>query len=342
MKTLLPILLAAGALCVSSAAGQAIVIPNANENARGTTQLNTLVRNSGNARTYMLGIPASELGAVPPGSVITGVSFRSQVFTSNPALWPTADIGFTNYEVSIGLALPLASWTGTFAANFLVPPLLVRTGPMTITPGLFTHNSALPAPLPNSFGEFYWDFHKAYLYTGGDLALLFSHPGSNSSTFVYLDCVNSSAATGVGYTASSFQAASGSSTTFCIPRLHIGYGAGCPGTGGRAPVLVKSNDITGGGSAYIAVGGGLSGSAAVYLVGLGRMSIPLPGGCTLLLTPAPLMPLAAGLDIHGRHSLKAALPAGVAGSIFLQAFVADPVSALGLSATNGVQLLVRP
>src|SRR6188508_3321189 len=110
-------------LCVASVAAaptlaQSVIVPAANATARGVSGLNTLTRGTANPRTYMLGIAAANLAAIPNGAVITGVSFRSSVTASNLASWPAADTNWADYEVTLGNAIPLASWTGNFPSNF--------------------------------------------------------------------------------------------------------------------------------------------------------------------------------------------------------------------------------
>jgi threonine aldolase len=79
-------------LASSTLLAQSVVVPNANATTLGTAQLNSIIRNAANPRSYQYGINASQLAGVPIGSVITGVSVRFMVFASNPASWPPADI----------------------------------------------------------------------------------------------------------------------------------------------------------------------------------------------------------------------------------------------------------
>lgn len=57
---------------------QSVVVPASNANTRGTTQLNSIIRNAGNPRTYMLGTSVTELLTVPVGATLVGVSLRFQ------------------------------------------------------------------------------------------------------------------------------------------------------------------------------------------------------------------------------------------------------------------------
>jgi hypothetical protein len=117
-------------LCTTSVLAQSVVVPAASANTSGTSGLNTLTRNSGNPRTYMLGVNASELAGIPVGEMIVGVSFRA--YSGTAAAWPVADVSWSDYEVSVGPCIPTTTFTTTFASNFLVPPVLVRDGAMVI------------------------------------------------------------------------------------------------------------------------------------------------------------------------------------------------------------------
>ena len=326
---------------VSALCGQSVTVPAASETARGVSGLNTLTRGSANPRTYMLGINATQLAGIPSGSVIVGVSFRSNITTSNPATWPAADTTWSTYDVQVGPAIPTATWTTTFATNFASTPQTVRTGPMLITTGTYANNTALPAPQPNPWGDFFWDFQKPYVYTGGDLAIYFSHPGSNNATALFIDTVANNATTyGVSYSASTQSATTGALSSFCIPRIHYGYGAGCPGTGGQTPVLVQTKDIQGGGTVTFGVGNGLAGAPTVYAFGSGRTNISIGNGCTLL--TLPLATLSVALDANGRNALSFTLPSGLAAIVNVQSFSLDAGGNGGLTSSNAVELTIKP
>ncbi|MBK9384932.1 MAG: hypothetical protein IPN34_08965 [Planctomycetes bacterium] len=324
--------------CVS---GQSLVVPAANATARGTGGLNTLTRDSGNARTYMLGIDAAQhLAGLPIGAVITGLSFRSSITTSNPASWPAVDATWASYEIQVGSAIPVASWTGAFASNFSSPPQLVRSGPMLITTGTYSNNTGLSAPTPNTWGEFYFDFQTPYVYAGGDLGIYFTHGGSSIVGALFLDYVASNAANGfVAYSQTVFQGTAGASANACIPRLHYGYGAGCPGTSGTAPVLVSAGDLLGGGTARLAVGNAVAGQLGLFLLGSGRTQLPLFGSCNLLVLPLETLPFT--LDANGRFALSQPVAPGILGTLDIQALTVDPGAPNGLVLANGVGFTAR-
>lgn len=332
----LPVLCAAALL--GSLSAQSIVVPNANATARGTSQLNSIVRNAGNPRTYQWGANASELAGIPLGSVITGVSLRFMVFATNAASWPPADIQWNNYDIYAGPASPIASWVADPNANFASPPQLVRSGPMVLDAGSFT-NTSPTAPTPNAWSEFYFDFQTPYLYLGGDLALLFSHPGStDAATAQYPETVVSSATTyGAGRTQSVYPAGTASTaTTFYVMRIHYGYGMGCPGTNNLTPVLVQSGNTTGGlgGTMNLQLANAPANGVGVLVFGLGSASIPTPNGCTLLTNPlSTTLVLTNG---KGRAPYAFVVPPAVQAAFQVQAAMLDAGAIGGYTLTNGV------
>jgi hypothetical protein len=321
----------------ASLPAQSIVVPNANATTLGTSQLNSIIRNAGNPRSYQYGINAAELAGIPLGSVITGVSLRFMVFSGNSPSWPPADITWTTYDIHAGPAIPLASWTGNTATNFASPPQQVRTGPMTLDAGTFVNNGI--AGTVNPWSEFYFDFQVPYLYLGGDLALLFSHPGStDAATAQYPETVPSNAATyGVGRSQSVYPAGTASAaTTFYVMRIHYGYGAGCPGSSGTAPVLVQNRNTTGGagGTIRLTIANAPPGSIAVFALGFVPLQVPIGFGCDLLVSTDVLV---AGItNSKGRLVQNIPIAPGVLGFFYAQGGVFDLGAPGGLTVTNGV------
>jgi hypothetical protein len=322
-------------IAVSSAA-QSVVVPNANATTRGTSQLNTIIRNAGNPRTYQYGINAAELAGVPIGSTITGVSLRFSALTTNTISWPPADITWNNYDIWVGPANPTASWGADPMLNFSAAPQQVRSGPMTLDANVFS-NQNLPAPAPNPWAEFFFSFQNQFLYLGGDLAMLFSHPGSNDPALaLYPETVASNAATyGVGRSQSIYPVGvATSATTFYVMRVHYGFGSGCPGTT-SVPNLVQNGDTTGGagGTILLQSGNTAAGAPVIFVLGFTTTTVPLPGGCTLRVTPdATSFALA---DTKGRANLSINIPPAIIGSFFGQAVIFDPAAG-SLASTNGV------
>lgn len=123
------------------------------------------------------------------------------------------------------------------------------------------------------------------------------------------------------------------------------YGSGCPGTGGFVPQVSVSGCPTAAAVIAVEVENGLGGSMALLLLGTQQAALPIGAGCTL--NVAPLFPFTVGpLPLGGSGGgqgvfvLPAVIPAGVpSGAITIQAIVGDPVSPLGFSMSNGVQLI---
>jgi len=317
---------------------QSVVVPNTSATTSVTTVLNNPLRNSGNPRTYMMGINASQLAGIAPGSLIVGVSLRAGLTTSNAAVWPLTDVTFNDYEIRIGSAIPTASWTSTFLNNFAGTPLLARDGVMVVQAGAFT-NTNPTVPTPNAWGTFYFDFQVPFVYPGGDLGIQFTHPGSNDPTSIFFEQVPSNtAAHGQAITNASFQApiASTVNYAFCVARIHYGYGpaSGCPGTGGLSPNLVQNGDVTGGGTISLAAANAPANGVAVYVFGLGSASLPMANGCTLL--TVPIATTLALLDNNGRATLQIAVPPGLVASFNVQVAVLDSGNPGGFTLSNGV------
>lgn len=321
-------------LFTGSLLAQSVVVPAANATTSGTSGLNTLTRNSGNPRTYMLGINASELAGIPVGDMIVGVSFRA--YSGTATAWPATNVSWNDYEISVGPCVPTASFTTTFASNFLSPPVMVRDGAMVIPA---TTYGATGTPKP--WGEFYFNFQSPVPYTGGDLGLLFTHPGSNDTTALFLDVVASNSAThGVAMSASAFQAPTGGAATasFCINRIHYGYGSGCPGTNNQTPVLVENGDLSGavGGQFLLTTSNVPANAPAIMVFGFGRITSPLPNGCNLLVPP--MVTNFFLCDPNGNGTLTLAVPPGFgAFNLNAQALVLDAGAAGGYTTSNGVQ-----
>ncbi|MCC5785064.1 MAG: dockerin type I repeat-containing protein [Phycisphaerales bacterium] len=222
--------LAVAGLAASASAQSFAVVPEARANERGTSGLNTLTRNDGFPRTYQQQFVEAELAAqgLMPGMTITGVTWRTSIVGSNPPTWPPAGgATWSDYQITLAEAAnPISAMSTTFADNML-NPVLVRSGELTIPEGAFASPDPA-APAPNPWGhEVTFD---PYIYQGGDLVILYSHPGSDITTNVFLDVVVSNDAWGRAASASSFLATSGTSISanFTINRLSFESGPTCP------------------------------------------------------------------------------------------------------------------
>jgi hypothetical protein len=120
------------------------------------------------ARTYQLLIHESLLTDLL-NKEIHAIALRLP--TSATANWPAADITFSDYDIYLGVSVPPADRSLTFADNRVGPQTLVRSGPLTVTAGNYTFGNT-----PNDFGSEI-GFDDLWLYTGGHLLIEIRHQG---------------------------------------------------------------------------------------------------------------------------------------------------------------------
>lgn len=320
----------------STLLAQSVVVPAASENVATAGGLNTILRNSNAPRTYQYGVNAAGLTNLPIGNVITGVSVRFTTGSNSPT-WPPADITWSDYDIWVGPANPTAGWVGDPFLNFSLPPLQVRSGPLTLDAGTYV-NTAVLVP-PNPWGEFYFDFQTPFQYLGGDLAVLFSHPGSNDLAVAqFPETVASNALThGVGRSqAINPPGVATVATTFYVMRIHYGFDFGCIGSNGTAPTLVQNRNLTGGlgGNVRFTIVNAPPTALVAFILGNLQFSLPLNVNCNLFTDPALLF-----LDVtnlKGRAVLNVPVAPGVIGGMFAQGLVFDTLALDGFTMTNGV------
>lgn len=120
------------------------------------------------------------------------------------------------------------------------------------------------------------------------------------------------------------------------------YGSGCAGSGGFTPSLSVSGCPTPGGTITVDIAGGLGGAPVLLFVSTSSTSVPLGGGCTLLVFPwieiHSFTLLGAG-NGNGVFSVTAPIATSVpAIPAFLQGVVLDPGGFKGYSMTNGISM----
>jgi hypothetical protein len=124
----------------------------------------------------------------------------------------------------------------------------------------------------------------------------------------------------------------------------LSYGQGCAGSGGFTPILAMNDCIEGGGNIDFSLTQGLGGSTAVLFLGATSASIPVPGLCTLLVSPLPAivtLPLGGAGPGDGSVAFSATMPLSASGvTFYLQAFVVEP-GFPGFSATNALEVSVQ-
>jgi len=134
--------------------------------------------------------------------------------------------------------------------------------------------------------------------------------------------------------------------TFEVPTAcGLPYGAGCPGSGGFAPSLAAVG--CDGPALSLVIDQGLGGIDAFLFLGLAQTSVPLGGGCALLVSPAlgPLGPLPLGGAGAGAGTVTLTVPKPVVAAmavVTVQAFLDDGGGALPFSTTNGLQFTFEP
>ncbi len=140
----------------------------------------------------------------------------------------------------------------------------------------------------------------------------------------------------------------GASSIFTIAdagcTLVTSYGAGCPGSGSFVPALAFNGCPAPSAFISVEVADGLGGAPCVLLFGNGQASLPVGGGCTLLLSGVSPFSLLLSLGGAGAGNgvvvLPATLPASLPSVTFtMQAFVGDNASSTGYSASNGVEII---
>lgn len=121
----------------------------------------------------------------------------------------------------------------------------------------------------------------------------------------------------------------------------VTYGAGCVGSNGLTPSLGFDGCVAAGEEVVLSIDNGLAGSLAFFFLGTARASIPVAGGCTLLVPPALGLAGPFQLDGAGSFTQQSVLPATSSGAMLtLQAFLTDPALAHRFSTTQGIEVQV--
>jgi hypothetical protein len=182
------------------------------------TGLNTIIRDTGQARTAQLIINQNQLGGMAAGDIITGVSFRMYngiTGTYTGATW-------TDYTINVGQAVAPNATTTTFASNFVGTPTTVQSGALTMSGFTQTNTGAVPNPWCNVIS-----FQTPYVYTGGHLGLEFRHAGSTitnpANSFLEAvpttDTLNGYGTNFTSYTATGNTATTGAAASFTMVRI---------------------------------------------------------------------------------------------------------------------------
>ncbi|MBI4878917.1 MAG: VCBS repeat-containing protein [Planctomycetes bacterium] len=119
-------------------------------------------------------------------------------------------------------------------------------------------------------------------------------------------------------------------------------GQGCPGSAPAVPTLEITGCPVPGGSLYVALyAGGFLPTPALLVAGTGTTSVPMGGGCSLLVAP-PLAPAWVMTGMFGVLGLDVKIPITLPlGTLAVQAFIPDAVAPAGLRNTNAVLIDVE-
>jgi hypothetical protein len=182
MKRSLITLAALCALATGAHAGT-LVVPGAEE----VSGLNTALRNA--PRTYMALYTSVNFESLSAPVWITGMQLRISLEgnAAVPSTWPSQDITFNNYNVTLSQASSglladgeFVSPSATFASQQAAGTAVnVRAGNLTIATASFANSGG-----ENGFGALI-SFSTPYLYTPGQSLLLYiTHDGYNPSSEV--------------------------------------------------------------------------------------------------------------------------------------------------------------
>lgn len=123
------------------------------------------------------------------------------------------------------------------------------------------------------------------------------------------------------------------------------YGSGCVGSGEVTPLLSAAGCSAPGTDVTLDISGGLGGAPGLILVGDTSASLPLGGGCTLLLFPIHQIHgigLSGSGAGNGTFTTTTTIPSPTPPvTLYLQVIVFDPQGFKGYSTTNGLLLTIQ-
>jgi hypothetical protein len=147
------------------------VVPNIYTNTTAPGYSGTLIGVTASPFTTELIWNANQLTGLI-GSQLTSIQYREGHGLPNG--YPFSTTTWSDYRISLAPSVAPSAVSATFADNFTASPTLVRSGPLTVAPFAWPIGGS-PSP---------WGvqilFDTPYLYTGGNLAILISQPGSSN------------------------------------------------------------------------------------------------------------------------------------------------------------------
>jgi hypothetical protein len=129
----------------------------------------TALSRNNNSATLQMVIAASEFDRLPPGSELTGITWRIASAAGFNQVWPSTNGTYSLFDIEVATAMnPPGQMSHTFADNVGPDALLVRQGTLTIPAFSFPGGTA--PPTANDFG---WviPFATPFVYNGGDVVI---------------------------------------------------------------------------------------------------------------------------------------------------------------------------
>jgi hypothetical protein len=151
-----------------------VVVPNIYTNALGGGVSAVPIDIQGHSWTIQLIYDQGQLTNLV-GQDITGIAYRRGAPAAGGG-YPLQTTTWSNYVVRLGPSVAPTAATGTYATNFTTAPTQVRSGPWTVPPFAWPNNGP---PGPNPWGPVL-TFDTPYHYSGGNLAMLITHAGSDN------------------------------------------------------------------------------------------------------------------------------------------------------------------
>ena len=286
-RRLLALTLALCATFTSLAQAGDVYVPNHAPTTAGPGGYSTLMHTQ--PRSYQLVVGPQELGGLPLGARITGVTWRLStwiVYPDWPGIGNTAN--YSNYDIYLSQSNnPPGSLSTTYTDNIGADVVQVRGGPLSFADAFFPGGALTPSV--NPYGMLV-SFTTPYVYQGGNLLLTIRHTGNGFSNGI-LDTVSSPHCQAIGvssYTQPDFWYAQGLITmklvyddpalTYCTAKLNslgctpqIGF-IGSPSATAGSGFVVSSTNVRNNKSGLLFYGVS------------GRASTPYQGG-TLCVQP---------------------------------------------------------
>lgn len=124
--------------------------------------------------TFQFVIAADQLRFIPPGSIITSLALR---LAPNHHAWPATDTTSSSFQIQLSASPnPPAMMSENFPSNIVSDAIIVRDGPLTLTPAFFPATISGPALFGSPI-----HFTRGYVYNGGDLCVVVRHEPFTSS-----------------------------------------------------------------------------------------------------------------------------------------------------------------